>query len=384
MTIAFFTNYVNHHQIPLADELYRVLGGNYHYIAICDTQELIKTMSGYKEIERSYIIRLYENEASRKKAYELAINSDVMIYGTPESLPLVSARYQAGKKGLIFEVGERWLKRGLLNLLSPRLLRNKWLYYTRCPKDSAFRLCASAYSAHDEEIMLSFKDKCLKWGYFTVVKEIDIESMIKLKEKASVVKILWVARFLRLKHPERMLRLAVALRNNGVNFSIDMIGEGPLFNWIKNDIEKKNLGDYVHLLGIMPNQELIKKMREYHIFCFTSDKKEGWGAVLNEAMSAGCCPVACKHIGSAPFLINDGENGFLYDDKKTGNFEAKVQWLIEHRVACSAMGKRAYETMINEWNPKEAAERLVKFSESFLEGNGCFYPNGPMSKADVL
>lgn len=236
MTIAFFTNYVNHHQIPLADELYRVLGGNYHYIAICDTQELIKTMSGYKEIERSYIIRLYENEASRKKAYELAINSDVMIYGTPESLPLVSARYQAGKKGLIFEVGERWLKRGLLNLLSPRLLRNKWLYYTRCPKDSAFRLCASAYSAHDEEIMLSFKDKCLKWGYFTVVKEIDIESMIKLKEKASVVKILWVARFLRLKHPERMLRLAVALRNHGVNFSIDMIGEGPLFNWIKKMI----------------------------------------------------------------------------------------------------------------------------------------------------
>ena len=65
MIVSFFTNYVNHHQIPLADELYRILGDDYYYIATCDTQELVKAMSGYSEIERPYIIRSYANEIAK-------------------------------------------------------------------------------------------------------------------------------------------------------------------------------------------------------------------------------------------------------------------------------------------------------------------------------
>lgn len=384
MTISFYTNYVNHHQIPLADELYRLLGDNYHYIATCNTQELISAMSGYNEINRPYIIRSYESEVSRNKAYELAINSDVLIYGTPECLPFVRARFKAGKKKLVFEVGERWLKKGLLNLLSPRLLRYKWLYHTLCPKQSAFKLCASAYSANDENLMFSFKNKCLKWGYFTAVPEININDYIVEKRKYPIVKILWVARFLKLKHPEMMLQLASILRSKSIKFSIDMIGEGPLFNNIENEISRQKLENYVHLLGVLPNSALITKMREYHIFCFTSDKKEGWGAVLNEAMSAGCCPVVNRYIGSAPFLIQNGVNGYMFDGNDLNDFVHKVEFLIENPVIREKMSLEAYKTMKEEWSPKEAAIRLVRFCDKFNEGNFLSYSSGPMSIAEIL
>lgn len=384
MVISFFTNYVNHHQIPLSDELYKLLGTDYHYIATCDTQSLIKRMSGYKDIKRPYIIHSYENEDSMKNAFELAIHSDVIIYGTPECLPFVKARYKAGKNKFVLEVGERWLKRGLLNLLSPRLLKCKWLYFTQCSKESAFKLCASAYASHDEHLMMSFKNKCLKWGYFTAVPEIDIEKCIIAKRNISSVRILWVARFLQLKHPERMLQLALILKKKGMNFSIDMIGEGPLFNQIKTKISNWKLDNCVHLLGVMPNNEVIKKMREYHIFCFTSDKHEGWGAVLNEAMSAGCCPVADKHIGSAPFLIKDGENGFLFDGNDMKEFIQKVEFLINNEDKRECMSIEAYRTMKEEWNPNIAAERLVHFCNFYFAGLQCQYVNGPMSKAEIL
>lgn len=195
MTVSFFTNFVNHHQIPLADELYRILGDNYYYIATCNTQELVNTMSGYSEIERPYIIRTYANDAAKKKAFELAKQSDVMIYGTPECLSYVKERYKSVRDKLTIEVGERWFKRGLLNLLSPRLLRYKWLYHTICPKEYTFRLCASAYASHDENLMLSYKDKCFKWGYFTSVPDVNMEDITKLKQTTSTLKILWVARF---------------------------------------------------------------------------------------------------------------------------------------------------------------------------------------------
>lgn len=382
MTISFFTNYVNHHQIPLADELYKILGNNYHYIAICDTKELIKSMSGYSDIERPYLIHAYENDYSINIAMNLAVNSDVMIYGSVECLPFVRSRFVAGKHKLIFEVGERWLKKGLVNLLSPNLIRYKLLYHTLCPKDSAFKLCASAYAAHDENIMFSFKNKCLKWGYFTAVPDIDIDYYIKSKRVLSTIRILWVARFLHWKHPEKMLQLAMKLRNAKFDFVIDMIGEGPLFNNVKAKISTLNLENYVNLLGVMPNQQVVKKMREYHIFCFTSDKREGWGAVLNEAMSAGCCPVVDRHIGSAPFLIHDGKNGFMYDGD-VNDFTKKIEFLIRHQDAREQMSIEAYRTMTNEWNPRVAAQRLVEFCNSYFSGTPYRWESGPMSKTTI-
>lgn len=383
MTISFFTNYVNHHQIPLADELYKILGDDYHYIATRDTQELVKTMSGYGDIRRPYIIYSYEDNTSMDRALDLAVNSDVMIYSTPECLPYVKSRYIAGKHKLVFEVGERWLKKGLLNLLSPNLIKYKLLYHTLCPKEAAFKLCASAYAAHDENIMLSFKDKCFKWGYFTAVQDFDIEECINSRRESSVIKILWIARFIQWKHPEKMLHLALKLRKAKVDFIIDMIGEGPLFNHIKNKISTLNLTEYVHLLGVMPNSQIIKKICEYHIFCFTSDKREGWGAVLNEAMSAGCCPVVNRHIGSAPFLIKDGENGFMYDGN-LNDLACKVEILIRNRDIRERMSIAAYRTMVTEWNPRQAAQRLVAFCESYYNRTKCQYMSGPMSVAEIL
>lgn len=73
-----------------------------------------------------------------------------------------------------------------------------------------------------------------------------------------------------------------------------------------------NVGDCVSLIGNMPNDEILALMQKSHIFIFTSDRNEGWGAVLNEAMSNGCAVVASNMIGAAPYLIKQGENGYIF------------------------------------------------------------------------
>lgn len=384
MKITLFTNYVNHHQIPFADELYRILGDDFRFVATNDTRELIQAMSGYSEIERPYIVRTYTGKAEKQTAFDLAIYSDVVIYGSVNTLPFVKARHKAGINKLTFEAGERWFKRGLIHLLSPNLWRNKWIYHLKSPKDYSFRLCSGAYAARDERLLLSYKHKCFKWGYFAEVQDIDIEETVCSMQETSTLKILWVARFLRLKHPEMMLQLASVLRNNDIDFSIAMIGEGPLLASIKEQIIKQNLQSNVHLLGVMPNSEVIQKMREYDVFCLTSDRCEGWGAVINEAMAAGCCPVACKSIGSVPFLINNGVNGFLFNENDFTDFADKIIWLSNHRQECKRMGLQAYFTMKDDWNPTVAASRLTQFCESFLRGEQCSFETGPMSDAPAI
>lgn len=62
-----------------------------------------------------------------------------------------------------------------------------------------------------------------------------------------------------------------------------------------------NLNDYVTFTGPVQSDKVRGFMERAGIFLFTSDRQEGWGAVLNESMNSGCAVVASHAIGSVPF-----------------------------------------------------------------------------------
>ena len=75
-------------------------------------------------------------------------------------------------------------------------------------------LCASAFTANDLNLFFAYPDKKYKWGYFTEVKSLDIDNIISQKPKERI-EILWVARFLKWKHPELAVNLAFQLKSKG-------------------------------------------------------------------------------------------------------------------------------------------------------------------------
>ena len=86
-------------------------------------------------------------------------------------------------------------------------------------------------------------------------------------------------------------------------------------------------------------------MERAHIFLFTSNYLEGWGAVVNEAMNSGCALVASTEAGSVPFLIRNGINGLTYANGSYSEFEAQALYLVRHPLERSRMGQKAYETI---------------------------------------
>ncbi|WP_455006935.1 glycosyltransferase family 4 protein [Bacteroides finegoldii] len=379
MKIVFVSIALNIHQIGVADELYKLANGQYWFIETSLSVDGNQKGGNVDSSNRLYLIKSYESLRAYQYAMQLIREADVMVYGAAP-LEYLKERVKTGK--LTFVNSERWLKKGLLNLLSPNLLKQHFFYHTHCHDKPYYALCSSAYAAGDYRILQSFKDKCYKWGYFTAVPKLDIVNIQKSKHSVSTVKILWVARFLRLKHPERMLQLALQLRSVGVDFSINMIGIGPEYDKIVTAINDMGLQGYVHLLGNMPNNKVMEVMRTHDIFCFTSDKNEGWGAVLNEAMSSGCCPVSSIETGSTPYLIKDGVNGFSFNLKKKNDLFEKVLWLIEHPEERERMSIEAYKTIRDVWSPKNAAEQLYKLCQSMLQGESYVVEDGPCSKAE--
>lgn len=379
MTITFITNLIHHHQVNVADEMYSALGENYHYVATEELYDWLKK-GGYKETERPYLIKAYQSEEEKQRALKLTFESDVVIIGSAPDY-YIEERMKQNK--LTFKYGERWFKDGYFHLLSPRALRGYYNAHTKWRKHNLYMLCASAYTPNDATTIFAYPEKCLKWGYFTAVPELDIDNVLRAK-RASTVKILWVARFIQWKHPERMLQLASLLRNAGYDdFAIDMVGGGEKFDEIKDRIVKLGLESQVKLLGNFPNEQVHSLMREHHIFCFTSDRNEGWGAVLNESMSNGCAVVASHAIGSVPFLVSNGENGLIYDSDSPEDLFDKVRFLIENPERREELSKAAYHTMRNVWSPKNAATNFLTLAESMLRGEPLEITEGPCSKAYV-
>lgn len=383
MTIVYFSNFINHHQANLSDELYQLTKYNYTFVELCPIYDWLLKV-GYSDLSsRPYVIQAWKNKDNYNKALELLYSCDVALFGGPESLKYEVLRAKTGK--LTFDVGERWLKRGIINLASPRLLRYFWYYYTTFAHQRVYKLCASAFACRDHYILHSYKNKCFKWGYFTHVDEnYEVEALENDVSTSEYTPIMWCARFLKWKHPELPILMAAKLKAKGYNFTLDMFGSGIELDASKKLVKKLNLDDVITFRGNLPNEEILKAMQQHKIFLFTSDKNEGWGAVSNEAMSNGCVLVGSDEIGSIPFLVNDGENGIIFRSKDVNSLTEKVEILLKDRIKMNRIAINGYKTIRDIWSPKNAAKNLIQLINEIQDKKELSIIDGPCSRATKI
>lgn len=382
MKVAFFGNSLNNHQVHFSDEMYKLLGKDYTFV-VCVSIKKANLKGGKDYHDRPYCLAASENEVNKEKACSLAVSCDVAIFGA-NSMEYEVLRMSQANPCLSFEVGERWFKRGWINVFSPRLLYWLWCYhFGRWNKKPLYKLCSSAYAAGDHSKLFSFRGRCYKWGYFIPVENYNVEASLDVSTLKPTT-IMWCARFLKLKHPELPVLLAKKLKDEGYGVQIDMYGSGEKLEDTRILCKKLQVTDVVTFKGNVPNEDVLKAMRQHDIFLFTSDKHEGWGAVLNEAMSNGCAVVASDAIGSVPYLIEDGKNGFCYRSKDVDSLFEKVKFLLEHEQVRRQMGIQAYYSIKEIWSPRIAAHNFLQLIDDLDNERDTSIKEGPCSKAKSL
>ena len=383
MKVAFISNFLTLHQLPLAEELYKQTNGNYRFV---ETIPMPGTFDkgGYADYSSlPWLIQLWKGDELKAEAYRWVQDADVVVSGGALGyLNWLKNRLDLGK--LCFEMGERWLKRGWLNILSPRFL--KWHLYYRLyfHNKLSYYLAASGFSAGDLKKLHSYSGRTFKWGYFTRMPEIDIEKIMREKSNGKRLRCMHLSRMLKLKHQELVLQLAQRLKALGYDFEINMYGSGPELKNYKTIMHELGVGDVVNFCGNIPNTEVFKEMQMHHVFLFTSDRNEGWGAVINEAMSNGCAVVCSDAVGSAPFLIKEGVNGLTFRSCDVDSLTEKVKLLFDNPRLRNELSVNAYRTMKEVWSPANAASQFLKLSESLLQGKNPAIIEGPCSVATPI
>ncbi len=385
MKVTMISNYINHHQIPFSEELFKKLGNNYKFIQTEPMEEeRIKMGWGVEENIIPYLIYLEKEEEQCKK---LIRESDILLIGWNEREDLFVDRLKGNK--LTIRISERIYREGQWKAISPRGLIRKYKEHIRYRNKPVYLLCAGAYVASDFSLIKAYPKKMFKFGYFPEFIPYSDEELEKNhpwgnKKNEEEIQLIWVGRFLPLKHPEMAIQLAQSLEAKGYCFHLHMVGGGELEEEIKKRTEELQLNKRITFHGFCSPKEVRKLMEKSHIHLFTSNHLEGWGAVVNEAMNCGCVEVASSQAGAVPFLIEHEKNGMMYHEGSFSDMEKQVLFLLDNPKKSKEMGKRAYRSIAVQWNAKEAASRLFAFYEGWKKGEVILPHQGPFSRAKIL
>lgn len=147
------------------------------------------------------------------------------------------------------------------------------------------------------------------------------------------------------KRVDNLVVIAKMLREKGIDFIINVAGEGDYLPELKKVIERNNLGQYFNILGVLERSKMSSFWQNQDIAICCSEK-EGRSISISEAIANGAVTVATDVSGIRDD-INDGVNGFIVPVGDMDTFVQKVEYMDKHRDMLAMMGQNAYKTILN-------------------------------------
>jgi glycosyltransferase involved in cell wall biosynthesis len=149
----------------------------------------------------------------------------------------------------------------------------------------------------------------------------------------NVVRIAYVGQLIRRKRVDLLLR---ALANQPTrNWMLDVVGEGLLRSRLERLVGELGIQSLVRFRGAMPNTEVQNLLSESDLLVLPSDW-DGWGAVVNEALSAGTRVICSDRCGAAD-LVRDPSVGSVFRAGSWASLATALREVIKLGPVDSAM-----------------------------------------------
>jgi glycosyltransferase involved in cell wall biosynthesis len=135
------------------------------------------------------------------------------------------------------------------------------------------------------------------------------------KNVSSVPRVVSTGRLIEFKGFHHLIEACGLLRDRGVSFSCEIIGEGPWRERLQDVIQQANLGESVCLTGALPQEEVFSRLQHCDIFTLpcivdANGASDVFPTVILEAMASGR-PVVSTSIAGVPEQIVHGETGYI-------------------------------------------------------------------------
>ncbi|RBP52827.1 glycosyltransferase family 4 protein [Arenicella xantha] len=372
--VVFLTNQASYHQMDYARAMVACLGvDNFRIVFQKPTSDARAEMGWQDDYRDACIIRWWKSDADQALAREWIATADVVLQGR---FPINEVRKRIRQGRLTIACQERLWKRApnWLRRVSrlPHLYKN---YYSVDVANYHF-FAIGAFAAADLRGLGVFANRMWQFGYF-----IDAPDYPEKLQSDVPIQLLWCARLSAVKQPIKAVHMLRDLLKKGLDCHLTLIGDGDLRTAVAAEIDRLGLASSIDMVGWQTQDQVREHMARADLFIMTSHHGEGWGMVVNEAMSYGCCVLANQELGAAAWLVEDEVTGFLYDDQHVSEVVDRIANLTRDQL--QAMGRAGHQRMHQQWSAKVAADRTVALSNALLNQDlgvaRALFPDGPCS-----
>ncbi|MBD3233535.1 MAG: glycosyltransferase [candidate division Zixibacteria bacterium] len=148
------------------------------------------------------------------------------------------------------------------------------------------------------------------------------------------------------------------MQDDGYEFKLDVIGEGPRRKHLQELIESLGLNDNVRLIGSMPHNKVIEYYHRAEFFVLPAIK-EGFGLVLVEAIVSGL-PVIGADSGGIPDIIEDGKTGILVPPEDEKQLAQAIRRFLDDPEWAQRTHKAGMKYVRSHFSPEAIAAKLER------------------------
>ncbi len=175
------------------------------------------------------------------------------------------------------------------------------------------------------------------------------------------INLVMVGSIMRTKGQDQAIQMMNLLKDENIEFKLDLIGDGTCFflNELKDLVKRCGLEDYVSFLGY--RKDVFDFLPNYDVGLICS-KSEGFGRVTAEYMMAGL-PVLASNTGANSELIREGVDGCLYSYGNVEDMKEKLMRIINNNLG----GEKTYKYAVNNFSAKVNAGNVYRLYKKVLE-----------------
>ncbi len=160
--------------------------------------------------------------------------------------------------------------------------------------------------------------------------------------------IMWIGRFVNEKGLTVLIDAIRIMLNKGIsNFSLVLIGDGPLRTSIQAQINSLHLEDYVSLAPKI-NHNLVNNYLTQASFFVLPSLKEGMPYVLLEAMACGKAVIA-SNIPGINDIITHNDTGLLVSPKNARALSDAIILILKDKKLREELGNNARQLMVEKY-----------------------------------
>ena len=377
MKILYVNPNINHHKLPFFNELQILLGNNNVCYATPQKNEQWRTEMGFVTKLKEQDKIFYINNENFQEFENLFFEYDVVLCAIRDYWDLIERRLKANK--LTFYFSERWFKEpiGKLRLLHPKILKLV-IKFRKINRYSKFYYLAQGDTAAEDFFSCGIGlGKTFRFGYFPPISvKSSVDTCILPKSK---IKILWCGRMIPTKRVDLLANAFVRLSQKYNQIYLCLVGKGPCRNKVERILVNGCDSSQYSMIDYVPNNEVRSLMRESDIYVLPSSGWEGWGAVINEAMSESCAIIAGDKVGAAKSMFTDSV-GITFNSENVKSLYNALEYLINNPEVIETQKKAGVQLVNNIWSPRVAAERFLSIVDQIKNQDPVnIFDSGPLS-----